>query len=662
MVKSFTTNQLETASMRDLADAARAVQQEEITLSAWKGRRMNSKIFQSPVTQEKIDEYNAQFNEPKEREGDSTKYLYNPASMIKPDLEDYSPLISFLPTDEDIGVMRGKMKKYAEDINVIDSGVLQEKFNEAKKKALEQLTDPSISKNKKKDWKNKIADIDKRLKQVASEKIRLTGLLEAEQQAIRNIDESKNINDAEKARVANINRERLREYEENLIEQNRGRLNIQRQPNESDDDYLTRMSEVADTRYDQVRADFEADMTQLKLLKANLKEIIRKESMIEAVVKSFSHSDRFQLNKFFAFIKDRFTKQFGADNQNLTATEIIDLLKEFLQIGKYGANYELAQIEDDDEEDETELNPSNFGLFDEELRHSTAGESDKFSVKNDGNSLEISNKQNGHRIFIRYVHKGNDTKKNMIVYSNSGKEGSFEQLLYGKGRNSKVGVNTLLNHHMDMSKQEQDIILGGVDITDIVTHLTSRGISPKKAKVFKKTIDMGSYRTEKKIWGYGVETAKIPKVCPFGKVAINLHNLFYKNILTVKHKNGINIPAFKNVKVSDNMVKLVMKQCQGQSIRRADYENLTVLEREIYDKLIYVAGLHKTTEHHSVDKSKENYKNRLEVIVGEIEAGNNNPDLLKQLYEILHTLVSFNVLANNEAKRYYNDYKNQYFS
>ena len=662
MVKA--NNQLETASMRDLADAARAVQAEEITLSAWKGRRIKSKIFQSPVTQEKIDEYNAQFNEPVEREGDSTKYLYRPASMMKPDLEDFiAPEI--VPTEEQIGKKREHMKIIAERINVIDSGVEQDILNKKILKYREELTDPVTSKNRKGNLKDKIRDCRKELNKLAHDKISLVGILEAEQQSIRNIEANININGAEQARIANINRERLKEYEENLIEQNRGRLNIQRQPTESDEDYLARMSDVADTRYDQERADFEADMTQLKLLKTNLKDIIRKESMIEAVVKAFSHSDRFQLNKYFAFIKDRFTKHFGADNQNLTATEVIDLLKEFLQIGKYGSNYELAQLEDDEEEDETDVNPKNFDIFDEELKNRGAGQSEKFSVKNNGISLEIINKQKNHKLYIKCVTQKikQDVERNMILFSHTGEEGSFAQLKYGPARYEDDGVDTLLNKYLDMTVDEQRTILGGVEIGDIAEHLNSKGISPRKAKRIKKNVNIGSnLYTEKSIWGWGVKTANIPKTCPFGKVSVNLQNLFYKNVLTVKHQNGINIPSFRNVKVSDNMVKLVMKQCQGETIKRGDYDNLSSLEREIYDKLIYVAGLHKTTEHHSVDKSKESYKNRLEVIVGEIEAGNNNPELMQQLYDTLHTLVSFNVLANSEAKRYYNEYKNQYFS
>ncbi len=69
-----------------------------------------------------------------------------------------------------------------------------------------------------------------------------------------------------------------------------------------------------------------------------------------------------------------------------------------------------------------------------------------------------------------------------------------------------------------------------------------------------------------------------------------------------------------------------------------------------------LSGFHKTIVN-SVDETLSEMKKRLELISGEIEAGNNNQELLKEAHGILHSMAQMKVITHVEASKYYKDLK-----
>jgi hypothetical protein len=59
----------------------------------------------------------------------------------------------------------------------------------------------------------------------------------------------------------------------------------------------------------------------------------------------------------------------------------------------------------------------------------------------------------------------------------------------------------------------------------------------------------------------------------------------------------------------------------------------------------------------TVDDTLSEMKKRLELISGEIEAGNNNQELLKEAHQILFSMAQMNVITHVEASKYYKDLK-----
>ena len=102
---------------------------------------------------------------------------------------------------------------------------------------------------------------------------------------------------------------------------------------------------------------------------------------------------------------------------------------------------------------------------------------------------------------------------------------------------------------------------------------------------------------------------------------------------------------------------MIFKILDGGNLTKSDLSVLKPNEKVVYDKLMKLSGFHKTIVN-SVDETLSEMKKRLELISGEIEAGNNNQELLKESHGILHSMAQMKVITHVEASKYYKDLKN----
>ena len=201
------------------------------------------------------------------------------------------------------------------------------------------------------------------------------------------------------------------------------------------------------------------------------------------------------------------------------------------------------------------------------------------------------------------------------------------------------------------------------------------GTEPTKANVEKSFENLGlvsqpttSYRYEAKagghgqhIVGMGLHVDKLPKFCPFGKILIKLDKLYYKNILAVKDHLENNIKGFRDCPVSDEFVELIMRMCKGYKPTPLDIKGLKVNEKELYDMLLYVSGVHKVVHSHTKDITVEKLKARLELVEGEISSGNNNLKLLQELKDILDKLANLNVISKLQSNKHFKEIEKEFF-
>jgi hypothetical protein len=190
---------------------------------------------------------------------------------------------------------------------------------------------------------------------------------------------------------------------------------------------------------------------------------------------------------------------------------------------------------------------------------------------------------------------------------------------------------------------------------------TIKGIAENLNRIYNipyatpEIIGTEEYRGRSKVeeiprYGMGLPE-QLPDYAQFGKCLILVKKLFYDNILSLVSEKKKQFKGFKTVKVSERFVELIMQMLKGYKPTSKDLKTLDAKEREIYDELIHLSGLHKSVEH-TGEKTIEELKNRLLLIEGEIGVGNDNPELLKELYSTVSLLVHFKKITPKEAKSY----------
>ena len=214
--------------------------------------------------------------------------------------------------------------------------------------------------------------------------------------------------------------------------------------------------------------------------------------------------------------------------------------------------------------------------------------------------------------------------------------------------------NELFANQSTGALQKKEDILGlfrNLGVDTIQQNAQQVGVVPPRG---------GSHRSIY-LYGFGVGAEKIPDLIQFGHVNLYLKKLYFKNILSISKQNGLKIAGFKNTPVSDEFVKIVMKISKNGEPTAGELHSLKINENELLDNLLHVSGLHKKNISGSASNTIKKIKEKLELVEGEIEAGNNNPELKKQLYEHLFKLVNFDVITDGQARKHYKEIVDNYF-
>ena len=162
--------------------------------------------------------------------------------------------------------------------------------------------------------------------------------------------------------------------------------------------------------------------------------------------------------------------------------------------------------------------------------------------------------------------------------------------------------------------------------------------------------------------GKGIAHRALPSSFVFGRIKIDLNKLFYRNILSITDRKGKKMNGIMNKNVSDNFVEIIFKILENKNITKTDLKNIHS-ERMLYDNLIVQSGIHKSKQiPTTIEDTAPEMKNRLGLITGEIEAGNSNVALLKELHELVFKMAQINLISRSAATNYYNNIKNNYFS
>ena len=111
---------------------------------------------------------------------------------------------------------------------------------------------------------------------------------------------------------------------------NRNKLFVEQGLDEADTDYLTRLRNIPNEKFDVNLYQDKAELNNIIKFKELLKELIRKNDIIEDISKYFSAETIFKIIKIFPKIKEEFLEKYGYDNKTIIATDITNFIDEVL--------------------------------------------------------------------------------------------------------------------------------------------------------------------------------------------------------------------------------------------------------------------------------------------------------------------------------------------
>lgn len=403
------------------------------------------------------------------------------------------------------------------------------------------------------------------------------------------------------------NRAKIRAYEDNLRTVNRT-FNLTQEQGESEEDYLARIKVQTEAVADPSLVLDRFNLYEARIFKENIRELIRDNATVEYAYNALFQEDEGsipELNKIFAFVKTEYQKLYGS--VQLKDEALVKFLKKMLEVPT-----EMVR---------------------EELQGETADMSSKYTA---------------------LLKRGRYTKKqlieaiqNIIDY----RDEPVQVMIKGKQAVLSMGVRGGLSYTYNgkskvIANAEKDVLIA-------FFVLLMESVKMKDPDRYAGLNEQLNVRTNDE-YGEGIKE-KLPKFCRLGKCDVNLHKLFYKNVLSITH-NGYKLQGFKNTPVGDEFVKLVMDLCKGVYPSTKDLNKLSPTELQTFDSLLYLAGLHKRVEN-TADKTIPKLKKRIELIGGEIQAGNTNTLLKDELRDIVYKLYHMNEITQNAASDYLKQFK-----
>jgi len=585
-----------------------------------------------------------------------------------------------------------------------------------------------------------------------------TKMIEDIKDIIKNTLEEKEefISDIEKV-GANIqnklkeNEKKVELYNTELNSLNTGALNTSKQFNETDEEYLQRLQQMADLPFADARTEEKALMREKDKLRDNLKLIIRDNAIVNQVINSIYINEPFllpELNKFFPGFKQYFIKKFGENNEKIRFNDILQEITFYLKRstdpnvlkGNVINPEEIAQavtrnlptslIPYQARTTSTQASPFNspfsdeFGTSPEQIINEfqqfvEATDKGIKSLKAPGKEVltgseyediipgELSEEEEEEeklpentvikmtlldddktlhlyilgdekrKIFIKYCDQDMQAPKKTLFPDETGKQVSIPKYdapnFFYSIKNKKKSFKFIGGIRLiDAIAAELE-----VPLTDILKFFKiSRRVSVTKQMILEKLKQTGLKPTRedfvilryefndkgKPLLGWGIKHAQdIPEKVQFGSNILFLKKLFLKNILSIQNKHNTKINGFNNVNVSDNFVKIIMNLLKNINFTNNDLQNLTNGERILLDNLLTLSELNKKFVTGSNTNSLNQLKKDYEILIGEIEAGNNNELLKKKLYTLLMKFVHFGALSQQQARKHYKEIIKDYF-
>lgn len=126
----------------------------------------------------------------------------------------------------------------------------------------------------------------------------------------------------------------------------------------------------------------------------------------------------------------------------------------------------------------------------------------------------------------------------------------------------------------------------------------------------------------------------------------------YGNELLIRYRSNSQVPSIKKTKVSDEFVEVLMYLFDTGEINYEKLRELSLHENELFKNLIMKSGLFDLLRY-NYKKTRENIDDILEeyeILRGQLEAGNSNPELMTQSKKVLKKLLHYGKISEKEYR------------
>lgn len=501
----------------------------------------------------------------------------------------------------------------------------------------------------------------------------------------------KDADEVEINRVAQINKQKIDDYIANLKAINPKPINYSKQIGETDEDFLQRIQdEVKEEDIagpDPEQQKIEALSLNRKQLMSNLEDVTsdynKRENIIGELIRNESGGDPitdriYEAVKYWAPILKYIKRIYPTDKIAIKSNQYTELIKAY--VANPGSTEQIQMFQDEMDEKEKKEGKEGkhsvkkikgLNIILTEDKYSVMIQDDKRNVVtylkgihgivNPGSRKEstvitllasnsgtkgtfkkITNKTELQEyaskeiidILAQYVEEGEDIIKNVLIENGEQHtDTSYKKLSFIK---KLAALISKIEPEQDPGRlDEGNELKAGDKIKDIIYRMGG------KNKDKKETIEGAGI-----IRGSGISKPNIYQ--RYGNILINIKKL-NSNVLAIKDDKERSIYGFPNKKISDSFIDIVNMLIDNIPLNDAMYKGLDEDERILFDQLITYAGTRKKTKK-DINESIKYLKNRYNVLSGSIEAGNDNPELLKEIKLILQQLYKMNQIKPKDIK------------
>jgi hypothetical protein len=606
--------------------------------------------LKSDITREMIDEYEAEID--KER-------TFQPASLI-PVLETPTNLVPAYDEGDVVNIHKRirdaliQLEELKQDIRDNIHSVTRDKeaFNDFVSTLEEKLSMGGKESRQAFIDKQKAIEIHEgnqrylfdELTAMEFKKNQLETLINELQRATQENDQSIRTNAGEIERVRRVNQEKIKTMEDEIRILNQG-FSINQAPGESEEDYLKRIESMKDKKYS-VGTQADAEVYNFKILKKKLSDILTMpDHKLTSVLKLLGENAQvYDANKKFPAVKTRIEKVLGLKSSP-DVTTLYNVIVEALE-GK-----EIQEeVTTETATDKTAL----MKLTGKQLKQLWFEITGTKTPKANGKVLTRKEQ------IVDEIFRLQALRPDLATVPRLSPELAINLRVKAEGR-AKSPVYAPPTPKGVRSPEPSPRGRTQSRSVRVLTPPTSLEVKRRARRTNKELLEsekMGQEdKPKKKVGALPGLVARfqtgegMQKLVGFGAIKISPAQLQLYNVLRVREPSKHSIRGLPDTRVSKDMTYILSKVMRGVSPSQTELNALSPQERSMYDTVIFKAKLH-TQVPHTADMSIADLKRRLSLLEGEVQAGNNNKDIKKELNSVVRQLIELRAISTQNGRNY----------